>query len=173
MTTLNSYFGCLLIAAVISAGSALAQDVATPGACTALTCPASSNCDQQFGSPTENGENADLGYEVNPGTGNLFLRHVDIDMVPALGPNLRFERYYNNQAFGKDLGLGAGWSHTFSWSFNSSSKKLFTADGRVLYWTGPDSHGNYTPQAGEFGTLVHQTSGSYLVHEQVWHRLCF
>ena len=103
------------------------NSAASPGAleplCLAMWAGYTS-CAPQLGSSAENGEDANLPYDINPATGNLFLASVDIQAHPSLGPDLDFVRYYNSQANGRDVGLGPNWSDTYSWSIKTQSRPV-------------------------------------------------
>ena len=131
-------------------------------ACAALQCPASGAvCAQQLGSASDNGEDARLGYDINPGTGNLFLSHTDIELRPALAPVLAFQRYYNSQGNGVDVGLGLNWTHSFSWSISVVGfvASIRRDTGQVVEFT--QNGGAWRAQSGEFGTLIGSSSGGF------------
>src|SRR5580658_1768974 len=110
--------------------------------CTQLNCPsAGSICQQELGPSSANGDNGRLGYDINAGTGNLFLAYTDIEARPPLGPLLAFRRYYNNQGNGQDVGLGANWTHSYSWSISVASgvASIVRDTGQVVQFTASGS----------------------------------
>lgn len=120
-------------------------------------CPAIaagySSCYPTLGPAAQNGEDANLGYDINAATGNLFLAQPDIHVHPALGPDLNFVRYYNSQGSGADIGLGPNWTHSFSWSITINPGKtavIVTDTGREILFTANGT--GWTPQNGEFGS---------------------
>jgi hypothetical protein len=135
------------------------EPIGTLSLCAALTA-GYSLCNPALGPAAENGEDANLGYDINAATGNLFLAQRDIHVVPPLGGNLDFVRYYNSQRDGADVGLGPNWTHSYSWSISIQGKTaVITADtGREILFTAVGSD-NWKPQNGEFGALV--TLGGY------------
>jgi YD repeat-containing protein len=122
------------------------------------------SCSPALGRATENGENGNLGYDINAATGNLFIEHADIHARPGIGPVLNFVRYYNSQGNGADIGLGPNWTHSFSWSLSlTGDAALIVADtGRVIAFTHGQS--GWIPPNGEFGRLRSdpKVSGGYL-----------
>jgi YD repeat-containing protein len=133
--------------------SSSSSDLA-PTSCTAFACPGSAGCSSELGPAASNGEDARIGYDINPGTGNLFLAYDDIAAKPALGPALGFSRYYNSQSFNTTTALGPGWSHTFSWQIlqNGTQAEMLTPWGKIIYFNASGS--SWTSPAGEFGTLT-------------------
>ena len=126
-------------------------------ACTVLVCPGGAQCDAQLGPAEMHGASALLGYDINTGTGNLHLSSTDIVISPALSPDLRFERHYNSQGTHRDVGLGKGWTHSYSWQVsmpNPMTVKLLTGAGRTITFTSPIGGPPWIPQVGEFGTLI-------------------
>jgi YD repeat-containing protein len=111
---------------------------------------------QELGPASSNGEDAQLGYDINAATGNLFLYQQDIQAHPALGPTLSFVRYYNSQANGRDVGLGPNWSHSFSWAIavTADQASIYTDTGKVLVFTYSSSLSTWMPSPGEFGSLI-------------------
>ncbi len=159
----------LLVSLVLaSSTSSLASAVgALAMGCTSFSCPSSGgNCDQQLGPSAENGENAVLGYDINAGTGNLFLSATDAKAQPALGPELVFSRYYNSEGWQSgagygngDVGLGYGWTFSYSWQASmvgTNTVRIVTSMGRSIYFTSANGNGQapWTPPAGEFGNLT-------------------
>ena len=144
------------------------QLLALVAGCTTLACPtAGANCDQMLGPPSAVGEDALLGYAINAGTGNLYLSATDISVQPALGPPLVFARHYNSQGWSGavgagygNLGLGVGWTHTYSWfasanPSNANQVRIVTDTGRAIYFNSANQNGAapWTAQVGEFGSL--------------------
>ena len=121
-----------------------------------------SSCVPVLGPAKESGEDANLGYDISPATGNLFLAQADIFVHPALGPELAFVRYYNSQSNGVNAGLGPNWTHTYSWSITiSGNSALIVADtGRVIQFT--DTGTVWVPENGEFGSLKTAGSSKYV-----------
>jgi YD repeat-containing protein len=125
-------------------------------------------CMPALGPASVNGADANLGYDINAATGNLFLPQPDIHAHPALGPDLDFIRYYNSQGNGADIGLGPNWTHTFSWSLTLFSmprvigskaqnplQAMVVADtGQVHLFTFQKRASIWFPQPGEFGSLT-------------------
>jgi YD repeat-containing protein len=107
------------------------------------------------------GEDVRLGHDINAGTGNLFLAQPDIEVFPGDGPKLVFVRYYNSQARGLDLGIGANWSHTYAWRLAviGTEASLHEDTGRNVTFT---LRGNaFVPMAGEYGSLVGAPGGTW------------
>ena len=120
-----------------------------------------SSCNPTLGPAAQNGEDANLGYDINTATGNLFLDQPDIHVHPALGPDLNFVRYYNSQGNGADIGLGPNWTHSFSWSITINPGKtavIVTDTGREILFTANGT--GWTPQNGEFGSLYDVGGGT-------------
>jgi len=128
--------------------------------CAVEVCPAFaagySSCNPILGPAAINGEDADLGYDINAATGNLFLAQPDIHVHPGLGPDLDFVRFYNSQGNGVDIGIGPNWTHSFSWSIKFGG--IGAKDAAIVADTGRVIHFSFTgnswkPQDGEFGSL--------------------
>jgi YD repeat-containing protein len=119
-----------------------------------LSCPGFAGCSSELGPAVANGEEAQLGYDINPGIGNLFLEYNDIVAKPALGPALAFSRFYNSQGFNTPVGMGPGWTHTYSWQIlqNGTQAEMLTSSGKIIYFAANGSA--WTSPAGEFGTLT-------------------
>ena len=120
--------------------------------CPALTA-GYATCGPILGPAAYHGEDLKLGYDINGASGNLFIADADIHVQPGDGPRLDFTRYYNSQGNGIDIGIGANWTHTYSWRLiTSGSEIIIIADtGRVIHFT--DQNGQYVADAGEFGSL--------------------
>lgn len=134
---------------------------AAAATCAAFACPASAGCDQQWGPAAAQGSDAQLGFDINVATGNLFHSETDLVVTPATGPELVFRRYYNSQSV-DEVGLGRGWSHSYSWraiSLSSTQVKLRTEWGRYIYFTLVSSV--WVPQPGEFGTLTGSAAAGF------------
>jgi YD repeat-containing protein len=129
---------------------------------TPLQCPLQTGCLEELGPASDNGEEAHVGYDVNTATGNLHLSHTDIRVIPPIGPVLELARFYNNQENGTDVGFGANWTHSFSWSITvqGSTAELLRDDGRWLYFV--QSGTSWTAPNGEFGTLTGSTSTGFV-----------
>ena len=139
----------------------------------ATICPAFlagyATCYPDIGSASESGEDAHLGYDINPATGNLFLAQPDIHVRSGGGPDLNFVRYYNSLGNGADIGLGPNWTHSFSWSLKLQGKNaLITADtGREILFSsnGPGRRPGWTAPNGEFGSLSSVNGGFQYVYK--------
>jgi YD repeat-containing protein len=110
----------------------------------------------ELGPAAINGEDGQLGYDINAATGNLFLAQPDIHLHPALGPDLRFVRYYNSQGIGPPSGLGPNWSHTFSWNISFSPATVAsvqTDTGRFIVFGLNVQSSVWQAPPGEFGSL--------------------
>ncbi len=116
-----------------------------------------STCNPLLGPSAENGEDLKIGYDVNGASGNVFLVQPDIHVRPSEGPILDFVRYYNSQSAGIDVGIGANWSHTYSWHVNVSSDGaaavVVTDTGRIIQFTRTGLL-TFVPMPGEFGSFT-------------------
>jgi YD repeat-containing protein len=115
--------------------------------------------DGQLGPAIYHGCDAQLGYDINVGNGNLHLSAKDIVISVSHGQVLRFTRHYNNRGTQNNVGLGNGWTHTYSWRASMPNATIFTvkvltATGNALYFTSANGGPAWTPQAGEFGSLT-------------------
>ena len=121
--------------------------------CPALTA-GYSTCGPILGPAPNRGEDLRIGYDINGASGNLFISEVDINVRPGDGPPLDFVRYYNSQANGIDIGMGANWTHTYSWRLVTSGNEIIviTDTGRIIHFT--NQGGQYVAEPGEFGSLA-------------------
>ena len=112
--------------------------------------------------PDGNTANApSAGDPVNPANGNMFREELDI-AIPNIGFPLIFARRYDSQN-GEDIGLGVGWSHSYSdwlnlddpsieivWTTSQGVRHTFTPDGAGGYDTPTTLHGTFTFSGGVY-----------------------
>lgn len=113
------------------------------------------------GPAAASGEDIKLPFDINAASGNLFIAQSDIHVHVGTGPNLNFVRYYNSEGAGIDVGVGANWTHTYSWYVlvNCQGAAIVADTGRVIQFS-LSSNGTFIPQPGEFGTFTQNTAAS-------------
>ncbi|MBI4690777.1 MAG: hypothetical protein HY754_11020 [Nitrospirae bacterium] len=80
--------------------------------------------------------------------------------LKGVGPQLVFTRYYNSNNL-SELPLGPGWSHSlYSYILEDADRNVIIkwGDGTESYFTN-DGNNNFTPDAGNFDTLVRVNDG--------------
>ena len=119
------------------------------------------DCGPQLGSASSNDSDAAVGYDVNPGTGNLYLSALDIGAAPAIGSPIELRRSYNSEGDATNFGFGAGWTHTYSWRLtlqDAATARITTSAGKAIVFTNGPA---WRAPVGEHGTLVGNASTGF------------
>jgi len=113
------------------------------------------------GNNTPNGNNpnaTNTGDPMNIANGNFSRDETDIS-IPNIGFPLQFSRYYNSQS-SLDVGMGPGWSFSFSdhLTFSAGSVTWITSQGESLTFT-PNGSGGFNNPNTMFGVFSTITAG--------------